>query len=265
MTAVALAPARSTRPLVQSVAGLVAAPLDYRPSPDVVLIAITCENTAGEEQLAVMQFVTCEYYSPRGWIQAQGWFRRLSYGFRAAAALRLAGTVRRLLGSGSALPARTVALAVREAHWLMEPHPRWTREPTREAVALEVGRSMAQRALVDNVYPVRWRPVERADLPGDRTYRNAWRDDGTTVYVDMVAARQIHRDLIRRARAPRLYDLDVAFQRGLETLNRSGVATVTEQKRVLRDLPADPAIEAASTPAELRATWPVDLLGPMPV
>ena len=67
---------------------------------------------------------------------------------------------------------------------------------------------------------------------------------------------------IREARAPKLADLDVEFQKALET----GATTtdIVAKKQTLRDAPADSGIESASTADELKAQWKSDILGTSP-
>lgn len=96
-------------------------------------------------------------------------------------------------------------------------------------------------------------------LPAERTFRNAWEANSDTgiISVDMTAAKDIWRDKIRQARTESLAALDTAFMKALET----GVDTtqITADKQALRDAPADPAIDAATTPEELATVQPAGL------
>ena len=96
-------------------------------------------------------------------------------------------------------------------------------------------------------------------VPQDRTFRGAWQFNGAAVEVDMVAAKAIHKDNLRMARAPRLADLDVAYMKALEA--GSGAAEIAAEKQVLRDITSDARIEAATTPDELKALDLATLLG----
>ena len=78
----------------------------------------------------------------------------------------------------------------------------------------------------------------------------------------MTKAKEIHKTNIRRARAPKLAELDVEFQKALET--SSDTATIVSKKQALRDAPADSAIEAAKTDTELKAQWNTTILGDSP-
>lgn len=105
--------------------------------------------------------------------------------------------------------------------------------------------------------------VDAIDIPADRSFRNAWKQNGRLVEHDMTKAREIHRNRIREARAPRLAELDVAMQRELEKA-KPNTAAVTAQKQALRDAPAAPSVDSATTIDELKAAWDVSLLGPSP-
>ena len=101
------------------------------------------------------------------------------------------------------------------------------------------------------------RIVEDSEVPADRTFRNAWKADLT---VDMPKAREIHRERLRQIRAPLLAELDAEYMRADEAGNLAEKQRIAARKQALRDVTADPAIEAAATPAELKAVIPVVLL-----
>ena len=82
------------------------------------------------------------------------------------------------------------------------------------------------------------------------------------INVNMTKARDIHRDKVRQARNPLLASKDVEFQRALET--GADTAAIVAAKQALRDAPASAAIEAATTPDELKASWDAELLGDSP-
>lgn len=82
------------------------------------------------------------------------------------------------------------------------------------------------------------------------------------ININMNKARDIHRDKVRQARNPKLAAKDVEFQRALET--GADTAAIVAAKQALRDAPASAAIEAATTPDELKASWDAELLGDSP-
>ena len=95
------------------------------------------------------------------------------------------------------------------------------------------------------------RDAASLNVPSDRTFRGAWQFNGAAVEVDMGKAKDIHKDGLRRDRAPLLADLDVAYMKALET--GGDVATIAAQKQALRDVTGDARIDAATTPDELKA------------
>ena len=80
--------------------------------------------------------------------------------------------------------------------------------------------------------------------------------------IDMAKAREIHKTNIRTARTPKLQELDVEFQKALET--SADTSAIVAKKHALRDAPADSGIASASTADELKAQWKTDILGTSP-
>ena len=93
--------------------------------------------------------------------------------------------------------------------------------------------------------------------PTDRTFRGAWQFAGDAVEVDMDKARDIWRDKIRQARVGKLEALDAVFMKALET--GADTTAIVAEKTALRNAPADPAIDAATTVEELKAVKPAGL------
>ena len=71
----------------------------------------------------------------------------------------------------------------------------------------------------------------------------------------MDKAKEIWRDKIRRDRVEPLQKLDADYMKALET--GSDTASIVAQKQALRDAPALPSIDAATTPEELKAIQPI--------
>jgi len=80
--------------------------------------------------------------------------------------------------------------------------------------------------------------------------------------VDMAKAREIHKTNIRAARTPKLAELDIEFQKALET--GASTTDIVAKKQALRDAPADSGIAAASDTDALKAQWKTDILGASP-
>ena len=78
----------------------------------------------------------------------------------------------------------------------------------------------------------------------------------------MAKAREIHKNNIRSARSPKLAELDIEFQKALET--GASTTDIVAKKQALRDAPADSGIAAASDTDALKAQWKTDILGSSP-
>lgn len=97
------------------------------------------------------------------------------------------------------------------------------------------------------------RDASSLTVPADRVFRGAWQLSGDAVEIDMAKARDIHRDRLRAERAPRLSDLDAAWFRAAEAGDTDAQTAIAEVKQALRDVTADPRIQVAATPDELKA------------
>ena len=82
------------------------------------------------------------------------------------------------------------------------------------------------------------------------------------IKTDMAKAKEIHKEKIRIARAPKLIELDVEFQRALET--GASTTDIVAKKQALRDAPANSNITSANSEAELKAQWDTSILGSSP-
>lgn len=97
------------------------------------------------------------------------------------------------------------------------------------------------------------------EVPAERMFRNAWAADETlgVIYVDMEKAKAVWRDKIRAARQAEFARLDADFMRALET--GADTSAIVAKKQALRDATADPAIDAAQTPEQLKLVQPAGL------
>ena len=94
-------------------------------------------------------------------------------------------------------------------------------------------------------------------IPAERTFRDAWDVNGDVgvISVNMEKAKEIWRKKIRLARDEPFSSLDTAYMKALET--GADTADIVAQKQSLRDAPALPSIDAATTPEELKAIQPI--------
>ena len=82
------------------------------------------------------------------------------------------------------------------------------------------------------------------------------------ITTNIAKAREVHKNRIRAARVDKLAALDVEFQKALET--SADTTSIVSKKKALRDAPANTAINAATTEAELKAAWDTSVLGDSP-
>ena len=82
------------------------------------------------------------------------------------------------------------------------------------------------------------------------------------IKMDMAKAKEIHKTNIRDARKSKLAELDIEFQRALET--SADTSAIIAKKNALRDAPSDSAIDAATDEAGLKSQWNTSVLGDSP-
>ena len=104
--------------------------------------------------------------------------------------------------------------------------------------------------------------VEDSAIPTDRSFRNAWKQNSKTIETDMTKAKEIHKTNIRTARVPKLAELDIEFQRALET--SADTSTIIAKKQTLRDAPSASGISTAASESDLKAQWDTTNLGASP-
>lgn len=80
--------------------------------------------------------------------------------------------------------------------------------------------------------------------------------------IDMAKAKEIHKNKIRIARNPKLVELDIEFQKALET--SADTSAIVAKKQVLRDYPARAGIATAVNIQDLKADWDTTILGDKP-
>ena len=108
--------------------------------------------------------------------------------------------------------------------------------------------SIEEVAAKDVPAGVSFRIVNDDEVPIDRTFRNAWEDNGG-IKVNMPKAKDITKDRLRAERAPLLEAQDVAFQRALES--GASTAEIVKEKQRLRDITKK--VDALTSLDELKA------------
>jgi len=130
------------------------------------------------------------------------------------------------------------------ARWSDEESGWWLREPTQENIFAEVAR----------VFPnaTAFKQIDPNELPADRTYRDALAFDGRKFTHDMTVARDIHRDHLRHARAPLFEQNDLAIRDAQISGDRVKLTKAAARRDYLRNITADPRIDAAQSTDELK-------------
>lgn len=149
-------------------------------------------------------------------------------------------------GRGSNLPGG--------AEWISDGW--WRRPATDENIFSEI-----QRASFGEKTAVGYRKVNLTDIPKDRTYRNALKDDGNKLGFDMVKAREIHKDRIRRTRVKLFEKNDLDLRDAILENDKKKIDDAKKKRDDLRDATDYPAIESAKTIDELKAAIPPALEG----
>lgn len=118
--------------------------------------------------------------------------------------------------------------------------------PEQIAVAC-MGKAIARHVKQGGAAPLL---CDEADLPTDRTFRNAWERDGAKpVKVNMDKAREIAKRNIRSERGPLLDELDKHFTKAQGQRDDKAAEAVEAKRQKLRDAPADKRLEAADPDA----------------
>lgn len=102
--------------------------------------------------------------------------------------------------------------------------------------------------------------VDKADLPADRTFRDAWVVTGTVVAPDIGRAKAVAHRLRRAARETALAPLDSIIAKRLPG-NDDAATEAARQVIRNRDAARQIAIDAASSVAELRTALSPDGVG----
>src|SRR6185369_2339786 len=129
----------------------------------------------------------------------------------------------------------------------------WTIEPTEEYI----NSIIKKHDWPPELQAVSWDIVPDDVNEGvDHHFRNAWKKDGKKIGIDMVKARDIHRENLRRMRYGPMEKLDVDYQRADEVGDIETKIKIAKLKQELRDVTKHPDIENAQTPEELKKVIP---------
>ena len=119
-------------------------------------------------------------------------------------------------------------------------------------VSVIIPTESVELALKDVPEGVAYEIVEEADIPSDRTFRNAWVANGAAVEVDLDKARDIGHDIRRTQRAEEFKPFDDIIAKQIPGADASEAEA---SRQAIRDKYAQvqAAINAASDPEEIKA------------
>ena len=105
---------------------------------------------------------------------------------------------------------------------------------------------------------------DRATVPSEYHFRDAWSLSGTTITEDIDKAKELFKEKVREARQPLFLEEDAKFMVALENGDTSAQNTIKATKTKLRDATATDAIKNVTNTTELKAAWDTNLLGTSP-
>lgn len=111
----------------------------------------------------------------------------------------------------------------------------------------------------EQVKVVSYRQITEADIPADRTFREAWEDTGAAVTPHMGKARTAHMGRIRAARDAELEAKDKLWMKAMGQKDQAAVDVTEAERQALRDIPETFDLSGATTADELKALWPAQL------
>jgi hypothetical protein len=99
--------------------------------------------------------------------------------------------------------------------------------------------------------------IDQEDLNAfDRYFRNAWEVVDSKIDVSIPKAQEVHLNNLRKMRNEKLKELDVEFQKALETGDDTLRLEVVTKKQELRDMPENVDFTLAVTPEEIKDVMP---------
>lgn len=104
-------------------------------------------------------------------------------------------------------------------------------EPTTENIEAEIRKAFGE-------VTVNWQIIDAANIPTDRTYRDAWVLSGNSIIVDSVKAQEIEMISLRKTRNELLAESDLyVLPDRWNTYTEEKKAEWTAYRQALRDLP----------------------------
>lgn len=96
---------------------------------------------------------------------------------------------------------------------------------------------------------VPFKVIDSSALPEDRSFRNAWKLSNSNIDIDILKAKEITKDRLRKEREPVLKALDVDYM--LATEKKKNTDSIITEKQRLRDLTLE--VDKLTTLDELKS------------
>jgi hypothetical protein len=129
-------------------------------------------------------------------------------------------------------------------------------EAYKQWVKNNIGETLEEHAAIlkarGDIHPEYTLAAVSAQIPQDRSFRDAWHHDGEGVAVHMGQARDIHKNRLREKRKAVFAILDAEYMKADETGDAAKKQAVAVKKQALRDITQHPEITAAATPEALK-------------
>lgn len=145
-----------------------------------------------------------------------------------------------IVGRGNSLPSY--------ATWIDREKGIWTRDVNESVLAEEVSRAVPDA--------LGYRIIDESEIPKDRTFRDALKDDGKSLGYEMAKARDIVRQNIRHTRASAMPLLDNKWMRAIGQGKKFDADAIENDRQRWRDAPADPRIDSSANVEELKPLMP---------
>lgn len=97
---------------------------------------------------------------------------------------------------------------------------------------------------------------DESEIPEDRYFRDAWTHSEDKINVDIEKCKEIHSNVLRELRKPKLEALDLEYIRADEQFDDEEKALIRIKKQELRDITKHLSIVNAKTPEELKSFIP---------
>lgn len=95
--------------------------------------------------------------------------------------------------------------------------------------------------------------IDKARIPKDSAYREAWEFNGSDVVYNLEKAKEAHRNKLRSARIEAFEKLDIEISKALAQGDQAKVSEIEAKRQKLRDAPTSSRVASVDTLDKLKA------------